>query len=285
MVDVGHAGETRQQRKLAYYRVLAQEEPDFGRGLSDLCRRLDAILAPFDRNSVRWELLDATHAGIPADQIRAFRAIVADCEEQARAASAEEATRWREQAELPRRFAELLEVVERYRVRWRLPEDSTVDIVGAYLSGEERLVPPEPAQMPALEPFIRLEPPPQSFFLQGVDAKAPPTNAPTAWAIPYDPMPPVADTRSMLEARLERLFEYLRQQAFQEAERIEDELRDPRGGAGSRSEEDADLAAGARLLYLMAHQSSAAELEDPANREIASAWAADLGITLPKRRQ
>ncbi len=272
--------EQRQQRKLAYYHVLAQEEPDFGASLLDLYRRLDAMLAPFGRNAVRWELLDATHGGIPAEQVRAFRAIVAECEQQARAAAPDEASRWREQAELPRRFADILETVEEYRARWRLPEDSTIDVVDAYLSGEAQLIPPEPVRALGPPPFIRLQPPPPGYFLGDLSSEATAPEAPGAWVIPYDPAAPVGETRRDLETRLERLFAYLCEQASQEAERIEKELRD-QGCVGLASSGDADTVAGARLLYLLAHRPGAAKLEDVSNRDLAKAWAADLGIALP----
>jgi hypothetical protein len=300
----------RQQRKLAYYRVLTQEDPAFGPSVAALCQRFDAILAPFDRNAVRWELLDAIHGGAPADQIPAFRAIVADCERQASETTGQESIRWREQAELPRRFADVVDAAEHERARWRLPADGTVDLIDAYLRGEDRLVPSEPATLsePAASHgpprVIRLEPPPLSLFLYapasagGSESVVPAAWAipydpasPAAWTMPYNPAPPAADDRDDLEARLARLFAFLRDQALEQAAHLEASLRDQPQTTSMESEAASPLMAPALmmqawLLFRALHQPGgeamgAGARDATAQAETVQAWAADLGITLP----
>ncbi len=278
--------ELRQQRKLAYYRALAREDPAFSPSLPELCRRLDGILAPFSPNGVRWELLDATHGGSPPDQIIAFRAIVAECEQQAHAATGQEAARWHEQAELPRRFGDVLDAAHQYALRWKLPEDGATDIIDAYLSGDERLAPPEPVRFRVAQPLIRLQPPPRTLF----------SNAPTAieaaglphpaWVIPYDPAPPAADNRRDLEERLEILFAFLRDQALQEAARLEVNALASAQPGGTGAAEGSDLAIGAGLLFIAVHRPPRARGANPVYSDTVAAgmvkdWAADLGITLP----
>jgi hypothetical protein len=288
MAGIEPSGDLRHQRKLAYYRVLSERDPEFGGALADLYRQVDRILAPFDRNSFRWDLLDAAHGGEPEENIRAFREIVAECERSAAAADPEEAARWRQESARPHRIAEVLSAAEVFRVRWLLPRDATRDLIDAYLSGDEHLAPLALDSQPKNSRLIRLEPPPRHIYGSDLGAVISDDQELHAdWVIPYDPAPPAGDTRKTLDQRLERLFAFLREQSYRQAAMVEAEDHDGEEAAPATLWEQEPFAAGALALYLSIHQGRSWQeigarlgVDSEQIRDQVVTWATDLGIAL-----
>jgi hypothetical protein len=205
-----------------------------------LYREMDRTLAPFDRNSLRWELLDAAHGASAQETIDTFRGVVTQCDEGAATASdPEEAARWRSEAERPLRLAAVLAEAEDFRVRWKLPGDAAADLLDAYLSREERLAPASgaPAEE-AAEPLIDLRP-----AVAALD-----------WLLSYERgLGGAGDADVALDEYLDRMFASLRAEAHRRAREIDLRL-DERNAVTTESISPAR--ANAVLLYAWLHEPS-----------------------------
>lgn len=262
------AAEHRDRQKRAYYRVLTERSAAFQAALADLFRRMDGILVPLDRNALRWDLLDAAHAGDPAVTLQAYRAIAEECERCAATADGAEAERWREEAERPRRIAGVLAAAEEFRVWWFLPREGARDLIDAYLRGEEGIAPIGETNDPTPPWSIRLTP----------------SAATPDWVIPIDPALPPSERRLDLERRLEELFAALREQAARQVEELEANLRTQvqaaMPGEGTDATNREALALYRRLYERASWEEIAREIGAPTDavRARVAAWMRDLGI-------